>query len=130
MIRLIGKTQWDSPAIEALGAGRNYAAPFSVFHADESIHTFWTLAMPFSEPLLRQFCQSNRVCLHYDHEWLVATSNTDGWHEVAQKMSASHDSKVKQFVAVMIQTFPDIFKNLARRVRADGTMAIMKYSGN
>lgn len=130
MIRLIGKTQWDSSAIEGLGAGRNYAAPFSVFHADESVHSFWTLAMPMSEPLLREFTRSYRTAIHYDHQFLVVTSNTDGWHEVAQKMSASHDKAIRQFVAVLIQTFPEIFKDLNRRVRVDGTMAIMKYSGN
>lgn len=130
MLRLIGKTQWDSSAIEAMGAGRDHKRPFSVFKADESMHYFWTIGMPFSEPILREFCKSNRMAVHYDHEYLVATSSTDGWHETAQKMAESDNKKLREFVSVFVQTFPELFQNLRRRVRADGSTAIMKYTGN
>lgn len=127
MLRLLGKTTWDSSAIEAMGAGRNLAFPFSVFNADESCHTFWTVGMPMSERLMAEFLRSYRAAVYYDHEYLVVTSNTDGWHEIAQKMSFSEEPVIRKFVPVLIQSLPQIFHNLRRTVRTDGTMAIMKY---
>lgn len=128
MLRLLGKSTWDSAAIESLGAKRDYSRPFSVFKGAESCHTFWTIGMPMSDPLLNEICKSFRAVLWYDHEFLVVTTNTDGWYEIAQKMSDSDDKHMRQFVTILIQTFPEIFKDLNRRLRTDGTTAIMKYT--
>lgn len=129
MLLLLGKMVFDGNAIRTLRPDDDISPdkPFSVFQRAIPTHTFWTVGMPNSDPLMREFLLSYRACVFVDHETLVITSNTDGWHEIAQKLSDSDNKHVRQFATLLVQTFPQIFEGLKRTLKSDGTLAIRRY---
>lgn len=131
MVRLLAKTVFDPKAIQALKHEErvNPANPFDIFLDAADTHTFWTLGLPYSECLHAEISKTFRAAIYFDLDSLVVTTNTDGWHEIAQKLSLSSDHRFNKFVTVLTQAFPDIFKSLQRKLKPDGTTAIQRYKG-
>lgn len=98
--------------------------PLSYLEMGRKLLTFYTLGMPYSEPLMEAFLNSGSVSLLIQESTLIVTGNVQGWHHAIRSLLNDSRKAIQKFAAMLVQQFYEIFKDLSHTLKPDGTIAL------
>lgn len=91
---------------------------------DHEAHQYWLIAFPFTDELLPVVLSAGHCRVTLDEHWILMSGSTRDYHSFIRRILDSEESRVRKFGTLLIQSLPDIFKNLGSKMKADGTLAL------
>jgi hypothetical protein len=98
--------------------------PLSHLETGRRLHSYYTIAMPLSQVLLPKICNSGIGLTTVEGDVMVVTANIQGWHGIARQLLEDDRKSVKQFATALVTSYPEIFKDLSRKLNSDGTITL------
>lgn len=125
MIYLLGKMQPNHPGVESLvdnSAPQN--DPLAIFGVAGELHKYWTLGFKFSAKLLEIILEAGVGRVTFTQAEIMISANIPEWCTIARALLSEHYLQVRKFGTILVQTFPELFKNLSRSLNPDGTIVL------
>lgn len=90
-----------------------------------NLHHYWTIGFERNEQLETVFLNTGRLLITFlNGEVVLATANTQGWHDAVRSIGTDKRLKIRQFLTAFVQSYPEIFKDMAVTMDGGGLLMI------
>jgi hypothetical protein len=87
-------------------------------------HEYWTIGFALNEIVENAFLESGFLHVTFDERYGIVSGSVVEWHAAVSGFLKSTDTYVRKLGTILVQTLPDLFRNLSTKLNTDGTLCL------